>query len=420
MNKKLFTYPLVVLSLIGIIFTYVLAQEHHFGAIHKKSGEKLSVFSDFSQSICGKDHSYMNCEKVRKSKYSKLFAIQMTSMGFVYFLLFMALTLFLLLTKEKLKTHIGILLFWFLCFGSLFDLLLLGLSVFAIKSICPICLITYGINWTSLVLIILYNKKSGINPLELKTALGDIIFDKKKLSFPRVIIVLSIIGGAIMVSFGINYYLKSTLEKHKNEKREVIINKILRNFSVEKRIEIDPPMTSIMGNPDAPITIVKFSDFLCPHCARTAEVVHNIILENPKLIKLIFVNYPLDISCNKYMKRQLHRGACQLAKGAICASRQGKFERYQEFAFHLKKKKVDAAQLKQLAAVTNLNATQFEQCMASPDTEGELLSHIEKAQELGVTGTPTLFINGKRYRSKALKELLMRVIEQEINENTGN
>ena len=169
-----------------------------------------------------------------------------------------------------------------------------------------------------------------------------------------------------------------------------------------------------MGNPDAYIEIVKFSDFMCPACARAAHTLDKVLLNYPDKVKVLFVNYPLDISCNPYMKRQLHAGACIYAKVAICAYQQGKFEEYYKKAFHSTSHGKRGK--RGISIPRGMDMKKFNKCVKSRETEDILKSHISSAKKLGIRSTPTIYINKKKFEFRRTEYILNRVIQSELEQ----
>jgi protein-disulfide isomerase len=165
-----------------------------------------------------------------------------------------------------------------------------------------------------------------------------------------------------------------------------------------------------LGNPQAKIQIIEFSDFQCPFCKRAAFTLKASLKEFRKDIVYYFVNYPLDQSCNPGLEATLHPTACLAAKAAICANRQGKFWEYHELVFE-NQKRISRSLLVDLAATTRLDGPTFENCLTSSDADQILSSEIALGQKAEVRGTPSIFINGRLFRDWNKADRLRRVIE---------
>jgi len=110
----------------------------------------------------------------------------------------------------------------------------------------------------------------------------------------------------------------------------------------------------------------------------------------------------------------MHQGSCEIAKGAICAARQRGLAAYQRLAFAAHKKGAGRDDLIDWASRSGLSIPEFERCLDDPETEEILRWQIEQARRLSITGTPTVYINNRRYRGRLYEEALQRIIDFEL------
>ena len=113
-------------------------------------------------------------------------------------------------------------------------------------------------------------------------------------------------------------------------------------------------------------------------------------------VAVYFKNYPLDNACNPKLPRSTHPGACNLALGAVCAHYQGKFEAYHDKVFSTELRNPQPADVVRLAGEAGLNAAALEGCLDDPKTKADLAAQIDEANRLGITSTPTVYVNGKK------------------------
>lgn len=405
----------LILSITGAICTCILAWHNHFGPVYKEYGNKTGIVADLGNIVCGVSDAGTNCSAVEASKYSRPLDIPMTSWGLFYFLMMSFLSAWILFEKNLFRAEFEILLVWWTVLGSIADIILLFIIIFIIKAICPFCLITYLSNWISLALLIICFKDDDKGPLRIRKSISKARSDLKVNGPAKFILFLIpaflISGYAGLMSDSYLSYKKRTFIK---EKEEAIANDVVKEFTKEPRVKLDFFEGPVIGNPDAPMTIVEFSDFLCPYCKSASAVLRGLVYEHPNRIKLVFVNFPLDTACNDCIKEQVHDGSCELAKGAICASMQGKFEKYHEILQELDLKKVGKREMDQIAGYSGLNKNLFNVCMASSVSEKMLRDQIKKGRELEINSTPVVFINGKKFRKKIQKKLLERIILEEL------
>ena len=174
------------------------------------------------------------------------------------------------------------------------------------------------------------------------------------------------------------------------------------------------------GPADAIVTLVEFGDFQCPFCAQLNRELERLRAAYPQSVRWIFYSYPLT---------RIHPWSQTAAISGDCVAEQGvnqfwKFERlvYQ----HQQEIVAETAgrQLRSLALQSGAAALPYDQCAKSPDTASRLHARIAKAEALGVTSTPTLFLNGRRITGAVSFDSLRTAVDDELmltaKEKTGN
>ena len=138
------------------------------------------------------------------------------------------------------------------------------------------------------------------------------------------------------------------------------------------------------GPATAPVTVVMFSDFQCPACARTHPVLKSVISEFGDKIRFVIRDYPLE---------SIHENAFNAAMAANAAAAQGKFFEYIDLLYR-NQSALDVASLKKYAADLGLNAKQFELDLTVERSAAEIRKDIADGNAYGVSGTPAIFVNG--------------------------
>jgi protein-disulfide isomerase len=148
------------------------------------------------------------------------------------------------------------------------------------------------------------------------------------------------------------------------------------------------------GSPDEVVTLVEFSDFECPACAR-AYVDLGRVLAGEDRVRLVHRNFPLNSDCNPQVSMQGHPHACQAATAYECAASQGKGKEYSGMLFQ-NQSALDTPSLVGYAARLGLDQGEFERCLASPAAAAKVAEDVAAGVAAGVESTPTFFINGRR------------------------
>jgi protein-disulfide isomerase len=151
-------------------------------------------------------------------------------------------------------------------------------------------------------------------------------------------------------------------------------------------VDIETAGRPAIGPADAEVTIAEFVDFQCPFCRNFHLETRPRLLEKyGDRIRLVSLHFPLSI----------HPLAIPAARAAECAFEGGRFAAYQDALFK-NQEGLTAARLPQLAADVGLDSAEFEDCLSNPRTARAVSEDESDGRALGVTGTPTFFIDGRR------------------------
>lgn len=157
------------------------------------------------------------------------------------------------------------------------------------------------------------------------------------------------------------------------------------------------------GPASAPITIVEFSDFQCPYCSRAEETVKKVMEEYKGKIRLFYRDYPLPF----------HGDAQKASEAAQCAGDQNKYWEMHEKLF-ASQQALKVEQLKEHAKGLGLDSGKFDKCLDGGD-KAKVVDESKKAgEELGVSGTPHFFINGRPLSGAQPFEEFKKIIDLEL------
>lgn len=201
--------------------------------------------------------------------------------------------------------------------------------------------------------------------------------------------------------------------------------KLLQNQLPTKQVTEPPVKISIdndpiIGNPDAPITIVEFSDFQCPFCARfhiqTLPILLEEYIEQGK-VRLVFRDFPIQ---------NIHPNALPASVAAECANDQNKFREMHDALFENqnnwnKLETIDALSLfSQYASDIQLDQESFDLCLNSGKHIPEIQNDLNDGRDYGVSGTPGFFVGNDQIGFVELKgaqpfESFKKVIDAQLN-----
>jgi len=153
----------------------------------------------------------------------------------------------------------------------------------------------------------------------------------------------------------------------------------------------EPPILQVstdddpsVGPANAPVTIVEFSDFQCPYCKLSVPLIKEILAKYPGKVKVVYRDYP----------GPNHPYAPQAAEAAQCAGDQGKFWEYHDGLFD-HQAAGSGWDFIELAKAIGLNQNLFTTCLNTRRYQEEVAKDLRDGMTLGVTSTPTFFINGR-------------------------
>lgn len=175
--------------------------------------------------------------------------------------------------------------------------------------------------------------------------------------------------------------------------------------AVLENLEDDDPL---LGNPNAPVTIVEFGDFQCPFCKRLFETTEQEVIEKyvkTGKAKLIYRDFPLS---------SIHAMAQKAAEASECADEQGKFWPYHDLLYG-RQDRLSAENFKAWAKELGLNGAQFDACLDTGKFKDEVGNDFQAGQRAGISGTPATFVNGRIITGAVPFAQFEQIIEEELN-----
>jgi predicted DsbA family dithiol-disulfide isomerase len=165
---------------------------------------------------------------------------------------------------------------------------------------------------------------------------------------------------------------------------------------------IDTALYPAKGPKEAKVTIVEYSDFRCPYCRLSQGTLTKLLAEYKDDVKLIYRNLPL---------RTDSEGLAP-SIGAYCANSQGTFWEFHDRLFRTND--LSVISIKKIANDTGLDAAKFNACFSSDAARSAVLSDLKEANQLGITATPTLIINGNIHTGNPEYDDLKSIIDREL------
>lgn len=178
----------------------------------------------------------------------------------------------------------------------------------------------------------------------------------------------------------------------------------------EVDILLEPPVIDVAvgdnpsrgGGPDAPVTIVAFSDYECPYCKHAENTVATVLEAYGDKVRYFHRDFPLPF----------HANAHSAAQAARCAGDQGRFWDYHTILFA--STSLSDEKLGEIADGMSLDRETFDDCLESGKYKAAVDADLAAGEAVGVNGTPAFFINGRSFSGAMSKERFHEVIDSEI------
>jgi protein-disulfide isomerase len=176
------------------------------------------------------------------------------------------------------------------------------------------------------------------------------------------------------------------------------------------RILFEPERTTVAadgpakGPANAPITIVEFSDFQCPYCARVNPTIDEALRVYGDRVRVVFRQFPL---------LSIHPQAQKAAEASLCAHDQGKFWEMHDLLF-ANQRDLGIERLKAHAAGLGLDAAAFATCLDDGRHAAQVAKDLVDGQAAGVSGTPAMFVNGRFLSGAVPFAELAKLIDDEL------
>lgn len=243
------------------------------------------------------------------------------------------------------------------------------------------------------------------------------------------VLVISVIAVSLLAVFFAGSYVSLKSDQvTKSELNEMVAkleSKILKSQKASEQRNVQPISVSmdndpVRGDQNAPITIVEFSDFQCPFCARFQVQTLPLILEqyvDTGKVKFVYRDFPIQNS---------HPNAMSAAVASECAHEQNKYWEYHDMLFENQAvwNKVEIASaiavFKEFATKLDLNQDQFNSCLDSGKYIEEINNDLNDGKDYGITGTPGFFIGNEKIGFVKLNgaqpfEAFKSVIDSQLN-----
>ena len=172
--------------------------------------------------------------------------------------------------------------------------------------------------------------------------------------------------------------------------------------------QLKPPVNSkdhIQGKNTAPLELVEYGDYQCPHCGHAYPIIKNIQRNLGADLKFVFRNFPLS---------EIHPDAFNAAVAAEAAGLQKKYWDMHDIIFE-NQQALDFENLFLYAKTIGLDLERFKNDIQKNTTTTKVEQDFESGVRSGVNGTPSFFINGKKYNGDWEEEMFSQYLKSKLS-----
>lgn len=203
------------------------------------------------------------------------------------------------------------------------------------------------------------------------------------------------------------------LEQRVTERKKDFLKTLRANGKVSTYLKapalvrVDVPVNGapFKGSESAQVTIVKFEDFQCPYCKAVQPNFQEVLKRYDGKVRLVHKDLPLD---------EIHPQARQAAEAARCADDEGKFWEYHD-RLYASSPNAAPEDLRLYAKDLGLNQELFDKCLARGKYKAAIQKDLNEAANLGLTGTPAFFINGRELSGAQSVQAISQIIDEELS-----
>lgn len=379
MTKKIYT--LAALIIISLVLYGYLSSDYYAVNYGTATGD----------SICSINEKF-DCRTVAASKYSNMVGVPNALLGFMLSFVMLISLFGITLSSDNEEKHKDWLTFTFVLFGlnAMASVIMASIALLAMDVYCLFCIALYAISFLLLGLYTAFFKS------RFKFGVSRLIGVLKNTTYLSLLIAVPAVAflGHKLVQ---NEYSPSAMTKQVNQT-------VLSWQSMpDKDLSSVEPMFVL--NPGAKVKVVEFADFLCGHCGTASKTIKG-FLKTHQDVEFSFFAYPLDGQCNaSFDQNRKYPGfSCTLAKGVLCAQKQGQgvnlhndiFDRQNEYREIAIKSNNEGLINEMLTKLKGLDEANWKTCLEDPKSTERLESFVKLGNDVGVKGTPTIYVNGKK------------------------
>ena len=356
------------------------------------------------------------CQSFAHGDYSEFNGVPVASLGLFYYLWIAGLAAVLVfsgyVSSEIILSFLAV-----AVAGMLADMFFAGVLVVT-RSFCSLCVATYGVTFLILLCAAVTFRREIRRDREMLTksveTVSGLLHHRPRLF--RVGLIGAYTGFCLLFVAASTIALSQYVEC--KERGMKLVRSYVEAYSAASRVTAEFPESILAtGNPNAAVAVAVFSDPFCGACRSLYRAEREILDEFAGSVRFTHYLLPLDKECNPNVTGEGHRYSCAASGNFVAAAKLGFYDEFAAAHWEASEKGREIYEaagssggvLGKLLPAKKLNA-QFNLCAGSAETKAYIERDVRFAHSLGVRGTPTVFVNGKRLPHPLTRENLRGVI----------
>ncbi len=340
------------------------------------------------QSFCNINSS-INCDETATSSYSVLFGLPVALWGVMGYSAILAVCLTALLSRRRwvLVPFAGL-----AAFSAATTPVFALLSWFGVKSFCLLCACSWLTTFVLLGLALAMARRG-----RLGDAWQELVALVRANRRRWVMASAGILAALVLVLLGtVSWWSKAharALASAAEISKKPAVPTAAKNSGMPHGVEDGGH--HYLGAKQPEVTVVEFSDYQCPFCARAHGQLRALVAKQPERVRLVHRHFPLDNACNPAVPQPFHAHSCLYAKMAACAGTVGEFWAANDYLFAHGRDR-EPITIAALAKALALDEEGLSRCVEQ-DGATLIRGDIQAGNELRIEGTPTFVVDGQAY-----------------------
>ncbi|MDR1990089.1 MAG: thioredoxin domain-containing protein [Acidobacteriaceae bacterium] len=390
----------LVASIVGLSASVAAAWVHY----HILADPAYTSFCDVNATV--------NCSNLYSSQYGTFSGVPVAIFGAIWFAWAALLSIAATSARQGVSESVP----GYLFAGSTIALaavLYLGYaSLFLMKQVCPLCVITYA------AVITLFLISGAVTSVPMASLPRRAAYDLKVLFSTPIALILALvwIGGSAttLAFFPRPVTLAEAAATAAAAPAAAPASAAQGRSELERFMATQPRVPLVVASEGAKVLIVKFNDFQCPACSQSYLAYKPILAKyaasNPGAVKLVLKDYPLSMRCNPTMQTELHSAACEAAVAVRLAREHNRGDQMEEWLY-THQSEMTPVKVKEMAREVGL-VTDFDARYEA--TIALVKGDISLGQSLKVSSTPTFYINGVKIEGAWQPQFFDQAIAYEL------